>query len=217
VTKYPLHDKALAYAISQLGVHEQPFGSNRGPIQRQLPKGGVDYYQQHDFLAGVGYPWCVTLWLTAWAEGANHPLPYKTAGAYAMLQWARGAGWAKPSTELTPGDGVVFNIGSGHLAMFEKWVGSTIHTIDGNTSNMVARRARAHSLVAGGIHVPEKVYVPPKPVPKPFWVITGDENGRKVLVFSEFATEKTIVGMLPRLFARFGAHGVTIKKGGEKK
>lgn len=216
-SKFPLHVAALHYAIQQIGVHEVPNSSNRGPIQRHAPSGGVDFYEEHDFLAGYGYPWCVTLWLTAWEVGAKHPLPYKTAGAYAMLNWARGAGWAVPSTKLQPGDGVVFNIGAGHLAMFEKWEGSMIHTVDGNTSNMVARRARPHSLVAGGIHVPEKMVIPPKPVPKPFWVIATSENGKKKLVFTKFATEKQILGMMPRLLAKYGKSGITIKRGGERK
>jgi hypothetical protein len=214
VSNFPLHDRALAYAISQIGVHE--VGRNRGPIQRTNPRGGVDYYQEHDFLEGVGYPWCVDFWLTAWAEGAKHPPPYKTAGAYAMLNWARGAGWAIPSAGLLPGDGVVFNVGSGHLAVFERWEGGYIHTVDGNHNDQVARASRPHSLVAGGIHVPEAFHAPVH-VPKPYWVIVGSERGRRVLVFSKFATQKTVLGVLPRLLAKYGKHGITVTRGGERK
>jgi hypothetical protein len=214
VSNVPLHDKALAYAISQIGVHET--SRNRGPIQRTNPRGGVDFYQEHDFLAGVGYPWCVDFWLTAWAEGAKHPLPYKSASAYGQLNWARGAGWAIPSAELVPGDGVVLNVGSGHYAMFERWDGSYIHTIDGNHNDQVGRARRPHSLVAGGIHVPETSHKPVH-VPKPYWVIATSENGKRVLVFSQFATEKTLLGILPRLFKKYGRTGLTIKRGGERK
>src|SRR5215204_6481379 len=104
---FPLHDKALAYAASQLGVHEDPMGSNRGTR--------VEFYQRHDFLAGGGYPWCASFTLTCWEEGAGHPLPYKSAGAYDLYNWAKREGWSRPSKECIPGDLIVFNIGSGHI------------------------------------------------------------------------------------------------------
>ena len=216
MAKYPLHEKAVAYLLSQQGVHESPWGSNRGPIQRAFPRGGVDYYEDHDFLAGHGYPWCVTTWLTAWAV-AGKPIPYKTASVYAMLNWARGAGWAVSARNLVPGDGVAFNIGSGHWGTFLRWEGDMIVTIDGNTSDQVAIRKRPHHQVAGGVHVPEVAAKPVKPLPEPFWVITTSENGHKKMVFTKFATEKKVRGMLPKLLAKYGKNGLTIKRGGVRK
>lgn len=213
MSRYPLHDKALAYAQSQIGVHEVPMGSNRGPTQRWHPVGGVDFYEEHDNVAGHGYPWCASFVQTAWAE-AGRPLPYKTAGAYDLLEWARGAGWARQSTDLIPGDLVVFNVGSGHIGVFERWTGPFIQTIDGNHNNAVGRAQREHRLVAGGIHVPE--VAAPVHVPEPYWVIATDEKGKRVLLFSKFATEKQILGLLPRLFAKYGRNGITIKRGRER-
>jgi hypothetical protein len=112
---------------------------------------------------------------------------------------------------------VVFNVGSGHIAIFERWEGSTIHTVDGNHNDQVARAARPHSQVAGGIHVPEGIYVAPKPVPKPFWVIATSENGHKKLVFTKFASQATVVKLLPKLLAKYGKNGITIKRGGVRK
>lgn len=203
---YPLHEKALAVARGELGVREVPMGSNTGPRVRQ--------YQAATFLGGTGWPWCAAFTCWVW-QRAGKPLPYKTASAYGMLNWAKSVGWAKPSHDLIPGDLVVFNVGSGHIGVFERWDGSICHTVDGNHFNMVARGYRNHSLVAGGIHIPETVHRPVH-VPKPYWVIAGNENGKRVLLFSKFATEKQILGMLPRLFAKYGRHGITIQRGKER-
>lgn len=213
---FPKHDAAVAYARSQIGVHEDPWGSNRGPIQRIIPRGGVDYYQEHDFLTGHGYPWCVDLGLTAWAV-AGRPLPYKTAGAYDMLRWARANGWVRPSKDCVPGDLMVWHIGAGHLSILETQLGDRVTTIDGNHNNQVSRVTRSRSLLAGAIHVPEKVVTLPKPVPEPFWVIATSASGTRVLLFSRFASEKTVAGMLPRLLARYGKAGITIRRGGVRK
>ena len=217
MSKYPKHDATLKWAISQIGVYESPAHSNRGPIQHAFPKGGVDYFEDSDFLAGHGYPWCASFCLSAWEHGGGKPLPYKTASAYGMLNWARGAGWARSSTQLTPGDLVVFNVGSGHIAIFERWEGSYIHTVDGNHGDRVARAARPHSQVAGGIHVPELLHKPVPPPPEPFWVIATSENGHKKLVFTKFATQKKVASLLPALLAKYGKNGITIKRGGVRK
>jgi hypothetical protein len=204
-TLFPKHQSALVAARTELGVREVPMGSNTGSRVRQ--------YQATTFLGGSGWPWCAAFCCFVWRK-AGKELPYRTASAYGMLNWAQGAGWAKSSKDLTPGDMVVFNVGSGHIAIFERWEGDTICTIDGNHNNMVARAKRPHSVVAGGIHVPE--IGTPVHVPKPYWVIAASENGHRVLVFSKFATEKTVLGLLPRLFAKYGRAGITIKRGKER-
>lgn len=204
---YPKHQAAVRIAAGEVGTRENPMGSNSGWRVRQ--------YQAATFLGGTGWPWCAAFTCWVW-EHAGHKLPYRTASAYGMLSWARGAGWAKASHDLTPGDLVVFNVGSGHIAIFERWDGDTIHTIDGNHLNMVARASRHRSTVAGGIHIPETPVAPPKPVPKPYWVIATSESGHRKLIFSKFATEKTILGLLPRLLAKYGRQGITITRGKER-
>lgn len=204
---YPLHERALRIARAELGVTEHPMGSNTGRRVRQ--------YQAATFLNGTGWPWCAAFCCWVW-ERAGHKLPYPTASAYGMLNWAQGAGWAKPSHALVPGDLVVFNVGSGHIAIFERWEGNLIHTIDGNHLNRVMRAARPWSKVAGGIHIPERIEKPVH-VPRPYWVIAGSEHGKRVLLFSKFATQKQILGLLPRLLAKYGRAGITIQRGKEKK
>jgi hypothetical protein len=212
VSQYPKHDATLAWARHQLGVYETY--SNRGPLQRWNPSGGVDYFQGFDFLAGVGYPWCVSFALAAWSQGGKRPLPYKTAGAYDMFNWAKRNGWARPSRSCIPGDLIIFNIGAGHLAILEKPVGTDgmVHTIDGNSGNRVRRGVRSVNTVRGGVHIPEGAVVPVKPPPEPYWVVTTSVNGKRVVVFSKFATEKTVLGLIPRWISKHKG-GITIKKG----
>ena len=214
-TKYPKHEKALAYAIHCLGVHEVPDGSNRGPVQVSNPQGGVDFFETHDFVNGGGYPWCVTLWLTSWAE-AGHPLPYKTPSAHAMGDWARKHGWAVTVDHLVPGDGCDWNEGSGHLSMFEKYDPATglVHTIDGNWENKVMRATHPVSHLRTGIHVPETGVAPP--APKPYFVIATSAGGHRKIVFSRYAHQKKVLGVLPRILKRYGKNGVTVTRSKRK-
>lgn len=215
MSAYPLHDRALAYAVHCLGVREQPDGSNHGPIQRTHPDGGVDYFEQHDFVPGGGYPWCVTLWLTSWAVGAGHPLPYLSPSAHGQGDWARKNGRAVPVDQLIPGDGCDWSIGSGHLSMFERYDAKTrtVHTVDGNWQNQVQRVAHPLATLRTGIHVPEAKPAPP--VPQPFWVIATSHNGHRQLLFTKFATEAFVLNkILPPLIKRYGKAGITITRGG---
>ncbi len=214
-TTFPKHVKAHAYAVHCIGVHEVPDGSNRGPLQVSNPAGGVDFFETHDFVNGGGYPWCVTLWLTAWAE-AGHALPYKTPSAYAMGDWAKKNGWAKPINQLIHGDGCVWNEGSGHLSMFERFDAATglVHTVDGNWDNKVMRATHKIGNLRVGIHVPETGVVPPPP--QPYWTIATSANGHKKILFSQYAAKKKVLGLLPRLLERYGKNGITVKRSKRK-
>jgi hypothetical protein len=208
VAKYPKHEAAVEWAAKEVGTTEHPLGSNHGTR--------VDYYQSFDFLAGSGYPWCISFDLAAWAEGAERPLPYRTAGAYTLAWWARRVGWAKPLGALIPGDLVIFNVGSGHGALLELYKPPYVHTIDGNSLNRVRRVRRHESLVHTGIAVPEKPLT--VPVPEPFWVIVTSEGGHRQLLFTKFATEAFVLNkVLPRLVKKYGKAGITIKRGGVRK
>lgn len=219
MTDFPQHDAVLAYLRPCVDVvHETPDGSNRGPIQVTGPhRAGVDFFQEHDFLPGYAYPWCVDTWLSAWAVGAGRTLPYLSAGAYDILNWAKRAGWYRASADCVPGDALVFQVGAGHLATLEAQDGPDwVKTIDGNHGNRVARARRPRSSCLGGIHVPEDK-APDPPAPERFYVIATSESGHKVLVFTKFATEKTIAGLLPRLLVKYGRGGFTIKRGPVRK
>lgn len=215
MSAYPKHDATLKWARSQVGVHESPDGSNRGPVQHSNPKGGVSYYESFDFIIGDGYPWCVSFIQAAWAAGGKHALPYKTAGSWDLWNWAKRVGWSMESTKAVPGDIIVFNEGAGHAAILETHGGSVVHTIDGNWGDGVAKVTHSIGHVVGAVHVPEAKQRPP--APKPFWLIVTSASGKRVVVFSKFATEKKILGLLPRLFKKYGRAGVTIQRGGVRK
>ncbi len=218
MSKYPLHEKAFAYVEHCLGVHESPAHSNRGPIQVHKPEGGVSYFEQHDFLLGEGYAWCVTLDLTAWEVGAKHPLPYKSPSAHGQGDYWRKHGHAVHAADLIPGDLIDWNVGSGHMSMFEKIQGGMIHTIDGNSADMVRRCQRSIGLVRTAIHIPEDpAKLPPPPEKKPFWVIATSENGHRQLLFTKYAAESFILKtILPPLVKKYGKAGITITRGGVK-
>lgn len=216
---YPKHAEMVAYLQHCLVVHEVPDGSNRGPVQIHRPDGGVDVFQAHDFVAGVGYAWCVCTWL-AGLDYAGLKWPYRSPGAYAQGNYARKHGLARPVTELIPGDGCVWQIGAGHLSTFLSYDPrrEMVKTIDGNVSNRMGLRERHVSLLHTGIHVPEDPKLLPPKEPKPFWVIATSENGHRQLLFTKFATEKMILNkILPPLVKRYGKAGVTITKGGVRK
>jgi hypothetical protein len=212
---YPRHQKAHDYAVHCLGVHESPARSNHGPIQVSNPQGGVDFFETHDFVAGNGYAWCACFWLTCWAE-AGHTIPYRSPGAHALGDWARKAGWAKPINQLIPGDGCDWNEGSGHLSMFERFDAATglVHTIDGNWGDKVQRATHTVGGLRTGIHVPETGVQPP--APKPYWVIATSVNGHRKILFTQYATKKRILGLLPRLLHRYGVTGVTVTRSKRK-
>jgi len=86
---FPKHAKALRSALQDIGVKEQPNGSNSGPR--------IVTYQRATWLPGTGWPWCVAFCLYHLQKAGGFILPYRGAGAYAYLDWARANGWAVPA------------------------------------------------------------------------------------------------------------------------
>jgi CHAP domain-containing protein len=196
-----LHDKVVEWAKSEIGTQEIPLGSNRGPK--------VEWYQSHDWLAGVGYPWCVCFFLTAWAEGAHKPLPIPTPGAHDFFARYKKLGWAVDRHKVTPGDAVIWNVGSGHLSMFLRFEGNIVVTVDGNVSDRVMIRKRNISLVRGFIHVPEvHVAVAPK---IPLFTVTTSVNGHRKMVLTR-KTYKAIAKVMPKLVAKYNSITITRSK-----
>jgi hypothetical protein len=196
------HARAVAWALHEArnGVHEIPAHSNRGPR--------VEFYQQHDFLAGGGYAWCVDFFLSSWAE-VGRPLPYKTAGAYDMAKWAKRNNWDRTLDNCKPGDGVCFNIGTGHYAMILDWTAHSIKTVDGNVGDRVGIHTRPRSLIYSCMHVREVRSVPvQKP---PLFVVTTSVNGHSQVIVTQ-RTWKMIAPLLPRIIKKRGWNGFTIKR-----
>jgi CHAP domain len=127
--------RALAAAQAEVGVAEQPPGSNDGPR--------IAEYRAATAGSGVG-PWCA--YFTSWAAGqAGVPLGEAGQGfgsVSALYGWAQRTGRATPAgpgVQPTPGDLIVW--GGHHIGIVESVDGDgSIHTIEGNSSNAVSRR-----------------------------------------------------------------------------
>ncbi|KIA86586.1 CHAP domain-containing protein [Flavobacterium sp. AED] len=144
-----LQTATLQKAISQLGVEEIPRGSNAGPaVEKYLKSVGL----------GKGYSWCMAFiyWCTKEASievGVLNPLS-KTGGVLDM--YAK----EKDLRVTTPQPGDIFIMdhgkGTGHTGIVEKLVGTTLHTIEGNTNDEgsregyeVCRRKREMKTIKG--------------------------------------------------------------------
>jgi hypothetical protein len=126
---------ALAAAQSQVGVSEQPPGSNDGPQ--------IAEFRTATAGSGVG-PWCA--YFTSWAAAqAGVPLGEAWQGfgsVSALYGWAQRTGRATPAgpgVQPNPGDLIVW--GGEHIGIVESVdPDGSIHTIEGNSSNAVSRR-----------------------------------------------------------------------------
>lgn len=137
----PARIAALAWEVQHLGISEVPPGSNRGPEIDKWNRAANGI---------VGEPWCMSFQHAAFA--AQGVTLGGWAGVENFLRWAESHGYevARPFR----GDLVCFDWNGDrwydHVGMVErvlsigpKGVGPYyIQTIEGNTSDMVARRRR---------------------------------------------------------------------------
>ena len=126
--------RALQAAQGEVGQAEFPPGSNDSPR--------IAMYRQATAGSGVG-PWCA--YFVSWAA-AQAGAPVGEAGqgfgsVDALYGWAQRTGRATPASPMTrpnPGDLIVWDE---HIGIVESVdPDGTIHTIEGNSSNRVARR-----------------------------------------------------------------------------
>jgi hypothetical protein len=127
--------RALAFAQGEVGQTEQPPGSNDSPR--------IAEYRTATAGAGIG-PWCN--YFVSWAaKNAGAPLGEAGQGfgaVSATAAWAQRTGRWNPAASGTPpqpGDLIVW--GGQHIGIVESVdAEGKIHTIEGNSSNMVTRR-----------------------------------------------------------------------------
>lgn len=204
MSRYPKHDAVVEWAKGELGVREDPPGSNTGARVR--------FYQRHTWLPGTKWPWCAAFVDTAWEVGGGYKLPFPSAGAHDFGNRAKAAGWVTKIEKLIPGDILDWNIGTGHLSLFLSFDPKTgmIRSRDGNVSDQVVDKERNVSLLRYAIHVPEK---PTKPLPphvtKPprYQVVTSESGTEKVVYVSG---PRAVARKLQYLLRRFG--DVTIRR-----
>lgn len=127
--------RALAFAQQEIGQAEQPPGSNDSPR--------IAGYRTATAGSGIG-PWCA--YFVSWAaKNAGAPLGEAGQGfgsVSAVSSWAQRTGRWNPAASGQPpqaGDLIVW--GGQHIGIVESVdADGRIHTIEGNSSNMVTRR-----------------------------------------------------------------------------
>lgn len=152
-----LASATLRIALTQVGVQEQPKGSNSGPkINMYLKSVGLN----------PGYSWCMAFvyWCTSQAAiqlGVKNPL-IKTGGV--LKQWNETTlrKLVNRSSSVSPGDIFVmdFGKGTGHTGIVVSVKGGLIETVEGNTNvdggregYEVCIRQRAKSTIKGFIQL----------------------------------------------------------------
>jgi hypothetical protein len=132
----------LAAAAGEIGVTEQPPGSNESPRIRE--------YRAASGSPPPG-PWCA--YFVSWAaRQAGMPIGPNGSGfgsVDAVWSWAQSAG--RTSQQPRPGDLVVWDE---HIGIVEAVLpNGQIQTIEGNTSDSVARRTHTTSGVVGYVRM----------------------------------------------------------------
>lgn len=196
------HAAALKNLMDNAGQKEHPAGSNSGPF--------VQMCQRATWLPGTHWPWCVAAWVWAWTK-AGYKLPYKGAGAWAMLDWysKNAPGWVVPLARAKPGAAVILKEGSGHCAMLAKPYDGhgTVHTVDGNWGDQVSITTHPASGVKGCVDPPEAAWTKPVAKPPLFEVVTSASGHAKVV----FVGKQGAVGkQVGKLLNKWG--GVTIRR-----
>lgn len=140
----PLLVQTLRFAGTQIGVMEQPLGSNRGPqVDLYLKSAGAE----------LGSPWCAAFVYFCFQQGSNtlgiaNPV-VRTASVLDHWNRAGAAGIPRLGTDectATPAlvkPGMIFIIihpnGTGHCGLVESVTGTLLTTIEGNTNETGSR------------------------------------------------------------------------------
>ena len=136
--------RALPIAKSQLGVTEQPPGSNDGPQ--------ISMYRSAVAGSYAGAPWCA--YFVSWcAAQAGAPLGSTGQGLGSVAEITD---WAKSTGRFTetpqPGDLILF--GTEHVGIVESVnPDGTLTTVEGNTSNGVYERQHSPSDATGYVRL----------------------------------------------------------------
>lgn len=141
-----LGQRIIEIATGELGVREEPPGSNRGPVEKYQEGWGL----------GTGWPWCGGFVAWVWRQaGVDTDLAHPATAVMCQRAEAQGRlGPPRPGAAIIwcgTHTGVVTHVGDG-----------VVHTIEGNSGDMVTRRVRA-TTAARFIIPPGLDAEPPKP------------------------------------------------------
>jgi hypothetical protein len=137
----------LAAAESQIGVTEQPPGSNTGPQ--------LDTYRAAVAGAQPGEPWCAYFASWAAAQGGE-PLGADGQGlgsVAGIADWAQSTGRLLPAS-ATPAPGDLMLFGDRHVGIVESVSpDGSLTTVEGNYANAVSRVHRSPSEATGYVQL----------------------------------------------------------------
>ncbi|HVU76487.1 MAG TPA: CHAP domain-containing protein [Gaiellaceae bacterium] len=142
--------RALSAAESQLGVSEEPPGSNDGP--------GLQQYRDAVAGSAPGEPWCA--YFASWAAAqAGAPLGASGQGLGSVAEitdWAASTGRLLPATTTPqPGDLILF--GDRHVGLVESVnPDGTLTTVEGNYANAVSQVTRDPSEATGYVRLAQE-------------------------------------------------------------
>lgn len=123
--------------VAQLGVHEVPSNSNRGPcISYTCRLGTLGYFGPYQGSTGAyGLAWCASF--QQWAFGARGPGYFANRSALVSYieHWAQQRGYLNAKAKV--GSLVAFLDDGGHMGYVTKVLASGYVTIEGNASNSV--------------------------------------------------------------------------------
>lgn len=141
---------ALAVARKEIGVTEDPKGSNRGPR--------VDQYQD-----GKGQSWCAHF--VSWCVRQVGESPFgHLAAVEALRRWAQARGLYLPADTNPPLAGDIFTMArtdaqgrivGGHTGFVQGYDarGGRVRTVEGNSGDAVAERTRSVTALDGFIRL----------------------------------------------------------------
>lgn len=142
--------RALATAEQQIGVREEPKGSNSGP--------DVDR-----FTGGRAEPWCAHF--VSWCVEQQGKSPFGHRAAVASLRdWGKRNGKYVPAGQAEPQPGDIFTMArhdkagklvgghTGFVARYDR-TGNAVETVEGNTSDRVQRGRRSLDQLDGFIRL----------------------------------------------------------------
>lgn len=136
--------RALAIAEREIGVTEQPPGSNDGPRIADYRSAVAGSY--------AGAPWCAYFvsWAAAQAGAPIGPNGQGLGSVAGITDWARSTG--RLTNDPQPGDLILF--GTEHVGIVESVnADGTLTTVEGNASNGVHREVHPRSDATGFVRL----------------------------------------------------------------
>lgn len=122
------NDVIIEIAKSQLGIKEEPAGSNNVLYN-------TDYYGRE--VSGPAYPWCVVFGWWVFRQAGLSKLFFdggKVASCTKLIEWAKPLGMITKTP--IKGDIVIYQFGSNrHFGLVDKVTKNKVYSYEGNTGN----------------------------------------------------------------------------------